>query len=154
VVKLSAEGDGGPLRWTPRSADDVLPLIANGLLEENHYFEIKREVGSTPGERKETARDMASLAIDGGDVLIGVQENKVERTWSQAPIMLAGLGERIEQIATQVVDPPLFVTTHALPLSPGADRGFILVHIPPSHAAPHMVDGVYFGRGERTRTRP
>jgi hypothetical protein len=122
-------------------------------ITETHYFDAKREVGPSSGDRKELGRDLASFAIDGGALLIGLAELKEERNWRLAPQPLEGLAERVEQIATQLVDPPLFVQVTDIPSARDAGVGYLFVEVPPSARAPHMLDGIYFGRGDRTRIR-
>jgi hypothetical protein len=51
--------------WVPQSEHDLL-VARDGTIEENHHLEFKRQTGTTDGERKETARDLASMAADGG----------------------------------------------------------------------------------------
>jgi hypothetical protein len=140
-------------RWEPESEAEVLAAIADGSLAESHYFDVKREVGSSSGERADLARHLASFAIDGGSLLIGVEEDKANRTWVATPQPLGGLPERLEQIATQLIDPPLYTVARELPAKAGGGLGYLLVHVPPSAQAPHMVGGIYYGRGDRTRTR-
>jgi hypothetical protein len=55
-----------PPYWYPQSEADIQRAIDDGLLSETHYLDCKRQVGASQGERKETARDLASFAIDGG----------------------------------------------------------------------------------------
>jgi hypothetical protein len=63
---------------------------------------------------------------------------------------LAGLSERIEQVAGNRDDPPLHVPSRR---SHGQQptKGYLLVIVPPTASKIHMVDGRYWGRGERTR---
>jgi len=79
------------------SEADVLAAIGNGVLGESHYLDLKREVKSSANANKETARDLASFAIDGGMLIIGIGETDtgIEST----PQPLAGVPERLEQIA-------------------------------------------------------
>ncbi len=114
---------------------------------------MKREVGDTSGSRKETARDLSSFALDGGALLVGLNEDKQDRTFSPAPQPLDGLAEKVEQVATSLIDPPLFVRTTVILSSSAPAVGYLFVSIPASPVAPHMVDGVYYGRGDKTRTR-
>jgi len=148
-----ADARGVVDHWVPSSEADIQTAIEDGLLIERYSFDVKREVGSRPGDRKESARDMASFAINGGALLIGVEEVKAERTWELAPQSLDGLAERMEQIAHQAIDPPLFITTTEIPAAAGDGTGYLLVQIPPSGRAPHMVDGLYFARHDKTRHR-
>jgi hypothetical protein len=68
-------------------------------------------------------------------------------------VPLKGLCERIEQIARMRVDPPLQVT--CTPLSSGTDdgSGYVIVRVPASALAPHQVQGIYYGRGDKTKIR-
>lgn len=139
--------------WNPASEDQVHSAISNRTLTEDHSFEVKSELGRGSGANKELARDMAGFAIDGGTILVGVSEDKEDRTWSPSPIELNGCGERINQIAAMNIDPPLAVTVRDLPSAEDSAKGYLLIQIPPSAVGPHMVDGVYYGRSDRTRRR-
>lgn len=139
--------------WTPRTQSDIELAISEGSIAENAYLDVKRESGDTAGSRAETAKDLASFALNGGALLIGVAENKAERTFQLAPQPLAGLPEKLEQIATNRIDPPLFIKVTEIPSSNDPAIGFAFVEIPPSPTAPHMVDGRYYARGDRTTRR-
>lgn len=136
--------------WQPLTESDIALAIADGNLYESSSIDVKREVGDSPSSRRETAKDIASFATYGGALLIGVSENKKARRFELAPIALSDAVERIEQIAATRVDPPLFVRVREIPSEQGPDVGYLWVEIPASGQAPHMVDGVYYGRGERT----
>lgn len=84
---------------------------------------------------------LRSLAIDGGELLIGVEEDKPARTWRRVPQPLTGLRERVEQILRQVIDPPLAVTTRPIESEADSSVGYLVVSVSPSPVAPHMVDG-------------
>lgn len=139
-------------RWHPDTEADMQAAITEGLLEETHYLDVKREIKSGSSANKELARDLASFAIDGGTVNVGVDEDKATNTLSLAPQPLKGLPERVEQVARSVADPPLEVITTAIPSAADPELGYLLIHVPPSPAAPHMVDGKYIGRGDKTKT--
>lgn len=129
---------------------DLISLISAGVLEENHFVDLKMEVKSGKGENKETARDLAQFALDSGTVIVGVQELD-DQTLALTPQPLAGLAERIEQLAGAIPDPPLAIVTKAIPSASDPSVGYLLVHVPVSPAAPHMVDGKYLGRGDKTK---
>ena len=147
-IYLSADNP----RWTPKTEADLQAVIDQGLLHETQYLDAK-EVPSTKGDNKETAKDMASFAIDSGTLIIGIAEDKTNRTFSLAPQPLNGLPERIEQIARSIPDPPLNVITQEIPSEADPAQGYLIVHIPASPTAPHMVDGRYYGRGDKTTHR-
>jgi hypothetical protein len=90
-------------RWSPKDEADIREVVEQGWLVESHHIDVKREVGDGRGDRKETARDLASFAVDGGALLIGVDEDKPNRTFSLAPQPLDGLMEKLEQVAAFVV---------------------------------------------------
>jgi hypothetical protein len=56
----------GEAQWVPRSEADLAEAVSLGLLEETHYLELKREIPAGKGANRELARDLASLAVDGG----------------------------------------------------------------------------------------
>lgn len=136
-----------------RTERELLLAIAEGNLAENAHLDVKREAGTTDSSRTETARDLASFAIHGGSLLIGVAEEKDGRTMTSAPQPLEGMAEKIEQIAANRVDPPLFVRVQEIPTETDPALGYLLVEVPPSPRAPHMVDGRYYARGDRTKRR-
>jgi len=140
-----------PERWEPTVEHQILDAIETGDLRENRYLDVKREIGTGDGSRRETARDIASFAIGGGALLIGIEEE--EGIFKPYPVLLAGEAERIEQIATNRVDPPVFLTVREIPTDSDPQNGYIWVEIPPSPLAPHMVDAVYWGRIDRTKGR-
>lgn len=132
------------------SAADVLAAIEGRVLDESHYLELKREVKPGSSSNNETARDLASFAIDGGSLIIGVGQTGdggIEST----PQPLSGLPERLEQIAAMAVDPPLTVLTKTIPSEADPTCGYLIVHVPASAEAPHMVDNRYLARGDKTK---
>ena len=135
--------------WTPTSENEILRAIDAGNLQESVSLDVKRLVGDSDGERRETAKDLASFAIDGGSLLIGVDEDKKARSFSVHPIDLNGAVERVEQIAANRIDPPLSIRVSEIATADGT-HGYLFVEVPPSPHAPHMVGGIYYGRGDRT----
>lgn len=138
-------------RWIPKTEADLQAGIDKGLLEESHHLDLK-EMPDTKRDNREAARDLASFAVDSGTLIYGVAEDKVNRTFRLASQPLNGLAEKLEQIArSTLLDPPLSVLTDEIPSDTDPTRGYLVVHIPASSAAPHMVDGRYYGRGDKTR---
>jgi hypothetical protein len=138
-------------RWTPTSLEDVRTLVTDGTLKEGHWLDAKANIGRTAPAKVELARDLASFANDGGALLVGVREDRRKRTFMVDPVDLADLSELVDQVARSRCDPPLF--TICLPLvDPGTpDHGVLLIVIPPSASAPHMVDQRYLGRSDTTK---
>lgn len=135
--------------FTPTSEAEIAAAAAGGLLDETHTLEIKREIAAGSGANKELARDLASFAIDGGTYIVGVDETTTPR--SLAPVVLAGLPERIEQVALTRIDSPLSVRTTIVRSDADPHLGYLVVAVSPSPMAPHMVDGRYWGRNDKTK---
>ncbi|MFE2188512.1 hypothetical protein [Streptomyces sp. NPDC059455] len=54
-------------------------------------------------------------------------------------------------MARTVPDPPLTIVTEEISAAADDGTGYLIVHIPASPVAPHMVDNRYFGRGDKTK---
>lgn len=139
--------------WVPANEDELRSALGSGDLRESHSYEFKRELGMTSGARAETARDLASLMIDGGVLIVGVDEDKEDRSFTLAPVALRGQIEALEQIAALRIDPRATIHATEIESGGGDGTGYLVGVVPPSASAPHMVQGVYYGRGERTRER-
>lgn len=139
-----------PWRWPDWSSAEV--DVKAGDLHESHGLEFKGgDYAITPGGRKEMAKDIAALAVDGGTLVIGLQEDKpTGRATALTPIAVQGVAERIDQACTYRIEPPLQVEIRDDLRDPADEtRGLVLVDVPASPLAPHMVDGRYYGRDNR-----
>src|SRR3989442_1354138 len=134
------QNQGLPVWWRPVNEEEIAAAAATGLLEEGHYLDIKRELSSGKSVNKELARDLASFAVDGGRLIVGVDEDTEPP--SLHPVALAGLAERVEQVARSIVDQPLELRTDVVSASSQADRGYLVISVPVSPLAPHMVDHI------------
>lgn len=106
----------------PLASEAELQAAADaGLLEETHFLDLKRELKPGKGENRESARDLASFAVDSGTVIVGVEEG--EDSPVLVPRALDGLAERIEQIATMIPDPPLSVICRSIPSTEDPAKG-------------------------------
>ncbi|WP_103529548.1 helix-turn-helix domain-containing protein [Streptomyces sp. SM12] len=139
-------------RWTPRTEVELQAAIDNRTLEESAYLDFKRELPHGSKANRGIARDIAAFALNGGALVVGVDEDKPTGTFALAPQPLNGLAERIEQIAGTVPDPPVHIRTEAIPAAGPDGAGYLIVHIPPSPDAPHMVEGLYPARGDKTNS--
>lgn len=138
-------------RWQLSSEADLHAALDRGLVTESHYLDAKRQLPTTSGGNRELARDLASFAIDGGTLIVGLAEDKTAGTFVLAAQPLAGAEEHVEQVARDIPDPPMAVMTRRVPTASDPERGYLLVHVPPSPVGPHMVDHRYLGRGDKTR---
>ncbi|WP_438948659.1 AlbA family DNA-binding domain-containing protein [Streptomyces atratus] len=74
LIYLSSENP----RWIPKTEADLKAAIDGGVLDESHYLDLK-EAPNNKTDNKELARDLASFAVDGGTLIIGVKEHKESR---------------------------------------------------------------------------
>jgi hypothetical protein len=138
-------------RWLPESEGDLRAALVSGVLSEGHFFDAKQELAPMAKGSRRLAEDVASFAVDGGLIVAGVAEDKATGNFELRPVPLAGLAERVDQIARSVVDPPLQVWCVDVPAEVGGGLGYLLITVPASALAPHMVDGKYRGRHHERR---
>ncbi|HMT60790.1 MAG TPA: ATP-binding protein, partial [Microthrixaceae bacterium] len=135
-------------RLHPAMLVELAGLLAGGLLVEDHYTDFKRELA--PNANKGLAKDIAAFAIDGGVLYIGVDEGQPGSPPSVTPVPLAGLKERVDQIARSAVTPPVAVRCTELADPDHPELGCLRVEIPPSPQAPHQAAERFWGRGDTT----
>lgn len=137
--------------WEPTTEEDLRFADDNGVLEESQRYEFKGRLGKPGGAGNiELAKDLASLAVNGGVLIVGIND-KGDRPPTLAPLNMSGLAERVGQIASMRCDPPLFVETNEIRSDDQPGLGYLVVRVPPSPLAPHMVDGRYWGRDDRSK---
>jgi len=133
-------------RLLAESWDEVVAAAAAGVLDETQWVELKEAVPPTSKPANlELAKDLASLSVDGGVLVIGISD----ADGKAGPVVgtdLAGLQSRIPQVATGRISPPLALTMDVFHHPEGAGVGLLIVTVPASEGAPHMVDNVYWGR--------
>ena len=134
--------------WIPKTEDEIVQAVHTGTLQETAIFDAKREL---PHKSKDLAKDIAAMSIDGGTLLFGVAEDHNQHLTQLTPIDLAGGKERVANIIqTSIAEPPE-VFIQAIPTSTNPAKGYLVIAIPPSPRAPHMViignGNQYYGRG-------
>jgi hypothetical protein len=91
------------------------------------------------------------MTVDGGVLLYGVGGSDPTRPDQLMPFQLAGAAERIDQVAQAGIAEPPTIEIHDIPAPDQDGRGYLVVLIPASPRAPHMVtiegDNRYYGRG-------
>lgn len=135
-------------RWAPESWADLQRALGDGLLDETSWVELKGALERGKPANLEAARDLASLALDGGLLVVGVTEvpGQKGKAAEAEGCELGDLGDRITQVARDKIHPPLYVAPRVLedPDRPGT--GVLLVSVPRSPLGPHMADERYWGR--------
>lgn len=115
-------------------------LIDNGV-REGRRIDYKEAVGRRDEDKREFLADVSSFAnAAGGDLLIGVAESDavasalpgIEKAGVEAEIL------RLESLVRDGIDPRIpGLATHAVELA--SSRAVLVLRIPRSWAAPHMV---------------
>lgn len=140
--------------WIPRNAQEIIEAVTAGHLQESQVFDAKRELGTNS---KETAKDIAAMANDGGVLIYGLGEDERGHVTQLAPILLKGAAEKIDQIAHTCIQEVPRIQTYVHPLPDNPEQGFLVVVVPPSERAPHMVvvndDKRYYMRLDKTSVR-
>lgn len=135
--------------WIPRDVQELEDAIGAGAISENSRLEMKAFDGQGKGKPKipkSFPKSVAGLAVDGGVLILGISER--DGKFNKDPQNLTGLAEAVDQSALQAISPPLRVTINKLERPDGT--GYLIVIVPASRRAPHMYDGRYYGRGEKT----
>ena len=135
-----------PKAWPPCTEDQLRRAAETGLLAEGQKLDLKREM---PANR-DLAKDIAAFSLYGGTIIIGVDEKPPPAPPELHPVELDGLSERISQIATTRVDEAVIVTTTAIDSSSEPGKGYLVVEVPASPRGPHMADGKYYRRADKT----
>lgn len=138
--------------WRPRGVADLERAIVERL-PETAQLDYKRQL---PSNNLALAVDVAAMANEGGVLVFGVAEDDAHLPVELVPIRgLQTACEQIDQIVAQRLSGPPSVRFWPIRIADGADEGYLVVEVPPSPWAPHMVLAKhrYYGRGE-TGNRP
>ena len=96
----------------PATLAELEASLAAKLLQEGQHLEFKRELPSN----KEIARQCAALAVQGGVLVLGVEETSTGFVGS--PIDYIGVREKVGQIAQDTPEPPVEPVTPETPAPP------------------------------------
>ena len=155
-------------RDVPLSYTDLLNMIHDDVFPaERHWLDFKRELYTRPAANgtpvkakpknevhQELARDLASMAVRGGYLVFGVEEDKASHTFTVVDMPLpAHLDQTVDQVARDLITPPLLVTPTLLPNPEDHARGMMVIEVAESPDAPHMVGGIYYGRSETGKVK-
>lgn len=126
----------------------------SGGLQENQWVECKQDVPKGESANRELAKDLASCGVEGGVIVIGAADKIRDASGLVGVENADGLRERIGQVAHSRIKPPLHVVIDSLSVEHGSrTRTCLLVVVPASVDAPHMVADTYWGRSA-TGKRP
>lgn len=133
--------------WIPKDEAEIAARIEQGDLFETPTFDAKEAL---PGKSKEIAKDLAAMANDGGVILVGVGEDANKRLARLAPIPLKDQGLRVESIAYSALQERVPLRVKEIPHRADPTQGYLVVIVPMSLRAPHMVTveqvNRYYGR--------
>lgn len=133
--------------------EEVVDLASGGLFEESQWCELK-EMPTPIGQGKKNANvemacDLASLSVFGGLLIYGITDSFEVRGCD-----ISGLVDRISNVAGSRVHPPLSPIIHPAIENPDdSTKHVLVVQVPPSPLAPHMVDGSYWGRSSHGKDK-
>jgi hypothetical protein len=133
----------------PADEAGLRAATGSGRLHEGDHLDLKRELPGGDRGSNSIAVDLASFALAGGTILVGVDEGPPAIL---TPVTLRGQRERVEQIARSSVDPPLRVAVREIAADGRAGDGYLVIEVPPSVDAPHSVAGAFRGRSGTTNT--
>ena len=126
--------------WRPLSAAQLITAIDGGTLpQESASYEYKERLPDR-NKNSDIAIDVAAMATDGGIIIYGVREDKERLLFAANPIPLEGVNERISEIVSSNVREDVQITVQLHPLEEDSTMGFVVVEVPPSLRAPHMVE--------------
>lgn len=135
--------------WLPKDTADLEQQVTFGTLEETDTFDAKEVLPSN----KETAKDIAAMSTDGGVLVYGVREDENGNPTELNPIELQGTPERIVNITQTSIQETPTIRTHIFRSESDPATGYIVVHVPMSARAPHMVivggDRRFYGRADK-----
>jgi hypothetical protein len=139
--------------WLPNDETQLQDALDQGIFKERHTLDFKTALPPGKGANKEVAKDLAQFALDGGVLVIGVDDKDKSAPPRLTPVDLDGLKERVDQVARWIPDPPMHVHTDPVTTAGDLTRGYLFVTVPSTPYEPRQVDGVYYGRGDTTRYR-
>ncbi|HEX4956143.1 MAG TPA: ATP-binding protein [Thermoanaerobaculia bacterium] len=135
--------------WIPKTVEELEGAVQRGEVEESATLDFKLKIPAA-NKNRDTARDLAAMANDGGVLIYGVGEDSERRPTQLAPLTLKRQAERLTQIAQSALSPPLEIVPKPLWQGGAEGLGYLLVVVPASPSAPHQVtvdgDCRFYGR--------
>jgi hypothetical protein len=137
--------------WIPASEEELKAAIAAGNLRETASFEAKQQL---PEKKKniDIAIDICAMTVNGGVIMYGLSQDDDGWITDTTPVPIAGNPERITAIANSSISEPPRVSVKIVQTDDDPTQGYIIVVVPPSPRAPHMVivnnENRYYGRSD------
>lgn len=136
--------------WIPENVREIEDAARHGDLKETATFDAKAGLPE-PKKNADLAVDISAMTGDGGELLYGIKEDDHRRPTIPNPIDLRGTRERIDQISQTSISEPPYLEIREYPMEADPSKGYLLVVIPQSPRAPHMVtvggENRFYGRG-------
>lgn len=136
--------------WIPETEREILAAAEAGDLAETATFDAKAALPAQ-GKSRDLAVDVAAMASDGDTLLYGIGEDEHDRLTVSTPFKLAGVAERVDQIVRTCISEPPDVQLRPIPTEDDPAVGYLVIIVPASPRAPHMVTvgghNRYYGRG-------
>jgi Putative DNA-binding domain len=133
--------------WIPQSAEEIEQAVQSGHLQETLILDAKADLSK---KSKSIAEDVAAMANEGGVLIYGIGQNEHKHLTDLNPIPLKDAGERVNNIVQTSLSPPPRVEILPRPTTSDGAMGYLVVVVPLSPDAPHMVivdkDHRYYGR--------
>jgi hypothetical protein len=124
--------------WIPKSADEIEQAVQAKNVEEGPTFDAKKELPAQ-GKNKDIAKDVAAMANDSGVLVYGIDEDEHGRATVLTPILLNGAAERIANVVHTAISESPQIETFRYAKQADPSRGYLVVVVPASPCAPHMV---------------
>ncbi|MBF6072757.1 ATP-binding protein, partial [Nocardia farcinica] len=97
-------------RFTPSGWTDIEMASNSGLFDETQWVERKKDIPPTSGPANlELARDLASLSVDGGVLIVGIQDSQKGVPGAVTGSVEKDLADRIAQVARRSNDQNLWI---------------------------------------------
>ena len=118
--------------WIPRTVEELEHAVESNSVTESHYLDFK-EFTASNGVPRTVAKCVASLAVDGGVLILGVGEDKQAQRFVMKPTSLMGSRDAVDSVIANRVTPSLRVTVNVL--NRGDGTGYLVVIVPPVHSS-------------------
>lgn len=139
--------------WLPKSESEIIKVVNSGVVYESPIFDAKEIITQ---KSQEIAKDIAAMANEGGVIIYGLGEDENKRVTRFTPVSLNGQRERIDAIVRSLIVEPPLISISEIPSSSNPSLGYLMVFVPLSDRAPHMVcvkgEFRYYGRSATGNT--